>query len=100
MRYLIFLSLLLFGLSIDAQRATRGRLILADDYKQELSTPNDSCNNMYVYICTGKSSECYHSSPACRGLKNCSQSIDSIKVSEISESRRKCKICFRSNRRR
>lgn len=49
----------------------------------------------YVYICTGSSSKCYHSSSTCRGLGNCGGDIVKItKSSAIDKGRRACKICY------
>ena len=49
-----------------------------------------------VYICTGKSSKCYHSSSSCRGLNRCSGTIKSISLEKAKRmGRRPCKICYK-----
>lgn len=106
MRNLIFVFIAIFlisAFSISGQRTTRKGL---KTYHYSDSTLYyDSINNSKqiqlpekdstVYICTGSSSKCFHSSPDCKGLNNCNDSIKAIKVSKASKNRRKCKICFK-----
>jgi hypothetical protein len=48
-----------------------------------------------VYICTGKSSEVYHSDENCRGLRNCKGEIKQVPLKEAQTmNRRACKICY------
>ena len=47
-----------------------------------------------VFVCTGSSSKCFHSSRNCRGLKNCSDSIVKIPLHKAYKTHRKCKICY------
>lgn len=46
-----------------------------------------------VYICTGPNAKVYHRTPNCKGLNKCSGSIKKVSVSDVSRSRRPCKIC-------
>lgn len=47
-----------------------------------------------VYICTGPKSKVYHKYKDCKGLSRCSRSIKAVKLSDVKESRRPCKICY------
>ena len=51
----------------------------------------------YVYICMGPQSECYHKSPECRGIKNCSKKIKKVTLNEAIElyRRRPCGYCYK-----
>ena len=47
-----------------------------------------------VYICTGGKSVCYHSTPNCKGLRNCSREIKEITLEDAQKmNRRPCKMC-------
>lgn len=47
-----------------------------------------------VYICTGPSSECYHVSDECIGLRNCGSDTKKVSISKARENgRRPCKLC-------
>ena len=49
-----------------------------------------------VYICTGSSSERYHATSDCRGLRNCGGEIKAIPLDAAQEmGRTPCKICYR-----
>jgi hypothetical protein len=49
-----------------------------------------------VYICTGPQSKKYHKTKTCRGLRNCSKTIEKKKVSEAKKlGRDKCKMCYK-----
>ena len=54
-------------------------------------------DNEEVYICMGPKSACYHKTPNCRGLRNCSTSIKKVTLKEAKEvhHRRACGICCR-----
>ena len=50
-----------------------------------------------VYICKGPMSKCYHKSINCRGLKSCSQDIDTISVAQAdSLGKSPCGSCIHS----
>lgn len=47
-----------------------------------------------VYICNGPKSVAYHLTSRCRGLNNCSTSIQAVSESTaINKGRRLCRIC-------
>lgn len=51
-----------------------------------------------VYICTGGSSQCYHSRNTCSGLRRCSGEIKQITLEQAQKmNRRPCKICCNGN---
>ena len=55
---------------------------------------NDTKKEDKVWICTGSSSSCYHSTKSCRGLGNCKASIKEITLKEAQQmNRRPCKMC-------
>lgn len=59
------------------------------------SKMNMNSQEMFVYICTGPNSKCYHRTSSCRGLGRCSGDIVKIsKSSAIDKGRRACKICY------
>ncbi len=49
-----------------------------------------------VYICTGSSSECYHNTKSCRGLRRCSKTIKEVTKEEAEDKyhRRACGYCY------
>lgn len=48
-----------------------------------------------VWICTGKSSECYHSNKSCKGLNSCKATKKEVTLEEAKRmGRRPCKICY------
>lgn len=50
-----------------------------------------------VYVCTGRSSECYHSIEDCRGLKFCNGQVRKVSLSAAQTlGRRECKICHKN----
>lgn len=54
-----------------------------------------SCSSDAVYICTGRSSRCYHIDEDCRGLRNCGGQIKEVTLEEAEGlHRRPCKICY------
>jgi len=55
-------------------------------------------NETYVYLCMGKSSECYHKKETCRGLKNCSKDIIKVTIEEAKAKyhRRPCGYCYKT----
>lgn len=63
-----------------------------------LSVPLNSVNlqsETYVYICTGRYSQCYHSKRNCSGLNNCQADIAKVTLSRAkSLHRRRCKKCY------
>ena len=60
-----------------------------------LSINTQSNSETYVYICTGKYAYSYHKKSNCRGLNNCSASIDKVTLKEAkSQKRTPCKICY------
>lgn len=54
-----------------------------------------SCGaNEEVYICTGPQSKVYHKWDDCRGLYNCSASVDQVSLIMAKiKGRRACRIC-------
>ena len=54
-------------------------------------------NETYVYLCMGGSSECYHKTNDCRGLKSCSKTIKKVTLKEAKEKyhRRPCGYCYK-----
>ena len=47
-----------------------------------------------VYVCTGPMSQCYHTTPYCKGLERCSKTVEAVSVTEAIEAgRRPCKWC-------
>lgn len=101
--FILISIFLISAFSISGQRTTR-KLLKGNSY-------NDSClyyDSIYnskqiqlpekdstVYICTGSSSKCFHSTRDCKGLNNCNGTIKALKVSKASKKHRKCKICFK-----
>lgn len=56
-------------------------------------------DEVYVYICTGKYSECYHATDTCKGLDPCTHTVQKITESKaIEKGRRKCRICYKEQR--
>lgn len=51
----------------------------------------DAAQDKAVYICTGPKAKVYHSTPDCKGLSRCSDTIK--KVSKSSTKRKGCRIC-------
>lgn len=48
----------------------------------------------YVYICEGKYSKRYHSSPNCRGLDNCKGGVEKVTLEEAQKmGRTPCHVC-------
>jgi hypothetical protein len=47
-----------------------------------------------VYICTGPYAKVYHTTPKCKGLRNCSGKINTIFLDDIKNKRRPCKTCY------
>jgi len=48
----------------------------------------------YVYICDGKYSKRYHSSPTCRGLDNCKGGVEKVTLEQaIKMGRTPCHVC-------
>ena len=55
-----------------------------------------SVQEHYVYICTGPKSYRYHSNSDCRGLNNCSASIEKVTLAKAKAMKRTaCKICYK-----
>ena len=54
-------------------------------------------NSITVYICDSKSSEVYHKTKNCSGIKNCTHEVKEVTVSEATSTynRRACKICYK-----
>ncbi|QLH52843.1 MAG: hypothetical protein CH6_0223 [Candidatus Kapaibacterium sp.] len=53
-----------------------------------------SQNQKCVWICKGPMSYAYHSTPNCKGLKNCSTDIYEVTLEEAKElNRRPCRFC-------
>ena len=50
----------------------------------------------YVYVCTGKASERYHSHSNCRGLSNCQAKVIQVTIEKAENEmhRTPCKICY------
>ena len=47
-----------------------------------------------VYICSGPQSKCYHVTPDCKGLRNCSTDISEVTLEKAQEmGRRPCGYC-------
>ena len=59
-----------------------------------------SCEISSVYLCMGETSEFYHKNKTCKGLKNCSKEIISLKLDEaISDyNRRPCGFCYKTRK--
>ena len=105
MRYITILVVGIITIStfsIYSQRTSRKGL--SKYYKTDSCLINDSIPittnqpveiDSTVYICTGSSSKCFHSTRDCKGLNNCNGTIKALKVSKASKKRRKCKICFK-----
>ena len=51
----------------------------------------DAASDKSVYICTGPKAKVYHSTPDCKGLNRCSDTIK--KVPKSSTKRKGCRIC-------
>ena len=51
----------------------------------------DAASDKSVYICTGPKAKVYHSTPDCKGLNRCSDTIK--KVPKSSPKRKGCRIC-------
>lgn len=47
-----------------------------------------------VYICTGESATCYHSTDACLGLKSCKGEINHMELEVAKGFRKPCPICY------
>ena len=48
-----------------------------------------------VWICTGRSSKCYHATQSCMGLSNCGGNIKEVSLEEAEDmGRRPCRICY------
>ena len=48
-----------------------------------------------VYICTGRSSKCFHDDPDCRGLSNCGGTVKEVSKEYAEDmGRRPCRICY------
>ena len=48
-----------------------------------------------VWICTGSSSECYHSRKNCKGLNSCRATIKEVTLEKAKQmKRRPCKMCY------
>ena len=55
-----------------------------------------SVQDTYVYICTGPDSKRYHRNSDCRGLNNCSASIERVTLAKAKSMKRtSCKICYK-----
>lgn len=51
-----------------------------------------------VFICTGKRSHAYHSSPECYGIKSCKASVEIITIGEAENmGRTPCHYCHKTN---
>lgn len=56
---------------------------------------NGSEKETMVWICTGKSSECYHSNKSCKGLNSCRAEKKEVTLEYAKDlGRRPCKICY------
>lgn len=57
-------------------------------------SPTDTQRSKTVYACMSKTAKRYHSTPKCKGLRNCSKSVKKMSVSDA-ENRglTPCKIC-------
>ena len=65
------------------------------EVENEETEDESSSSSDNVYICTGGSSERYHSSPDCRGLGRCSGEIEEVSEEEAEDmGRTPCKICY------
>lgn len=54
----------------------------------------EEANSNIVYICNGSYATKYHNNENCRGLRNCSGSIEEITIEEAEDmGRTPCKIC-------
>ncbi len=52
----------------------------------------------YVWICTGRDSQCYHRIENCRGLSLCSGSLKKVTLKTAQTiDRRECRICYKQN---
>ncbi len=61
-----------------------------------IEKPGNLASETYVYICTGPKSERYHSTKDCRGLRNCSASIEKVTLTKAKElGRDACGICYK-----
>lgn len=73
-------------------------LCIACNNRKDAASDSGSYSNGFtttVYICTGSSSERYHSNPDCRGLNRCNGSIEAVTESEAeSMGRTPCHICY------
>ncbi len=48
-----------------------------------------------VWICTGRSSECYHSDKSCKGLNSCRAEKKEVTLEYAKDlGRRPCKMCY------
>lgn len=73
-------------------RKTTGLILILGSWLSVTScATTDAAQEESVYICTGPKAKVYHSTPDCKGLSRCSDTIK--KVSKSSTKRKGCRIC-------